>query len=55
VRAKVEHPFSVIKSQFDYVKVRYRGLAKKTAQLITLLALSNFWMAKSRPMQRVQE
>ena len=40
VRAKVEHPFRVIKRQFGYVKVRYRGLAKNTAQLITLFALS---------------
>ena len=54
VRAKVEHPFRVIKRQFGYVKVRYRGLAKNTAQLITLLALSNIWMARSRLMQRMQ-
>jgi len=31
VRAKVEHPFRVIKRQFGYVKVRFRGLAKNTA------------------------
>ena len=54
VRAKVEHPFRVIKRQFGYVKVRYRGLAKNTAQLITLFALSNIWMARSRIMQRAQ-
>jgi transposase, IS5 family len=28
IRAKVEHPFRVIKRQFGYVKVRYRGLKK---------------------------
>ena len=33
VRAKVEHPFRVVKRQFGYVKVRYRGLAENTAQL----------------------
>lgn len=27
IRAKVEHPFRVIKRQFGHVKVRYRGLA----------------------------
>jgi IS5 family transposase len=54
VRAKVEHPFRAIKRQFGYVKVRYRGLAKNTAQLITLFALSNIWMARSRLMQRAQ-
>ena len=46
VRAKVEHPFRVIKRQFGYTKVRFRGLAKNTAQLITLFALSNLWMAR---------
>ncbi len=46
VRAKVEHPFRVIKRQFGHVKVRYRGLAKNTAQLKTLFALSNLWMVR---------
>ncbi len=41
VRDKVEHPFRVIKRQFGYFKVRYHGLAKNTAQLVTLFALSN--------------
>jgi IS5 family transposase len=45
-RAKVEHPFRVIKRQFGHVKVRYRGLAKNTAQLRTLFALSNLWMVR---------
>ena len=48
VRAKVEHPFRVIKRQFGHVKVRYRGLKKNTAQLLTLFALSNLWMARGR-------
>ena len=48
VRAKVEHPFRVIKRQFGHVKVRYRGLKKNTAQLITLFALSNLWMVRGR-------
>ena len=46
IRAKVEHPFRVIKCQFGFTKVRYRGLAKNTAQLVTLFALSNLWMAR---------
>ncbi|OLH20720.1 transposase, partial [Xanthomonas oryzae pv. oryzae] len=46
VRAKVEHPFRVIKGQFGYTKVRYRGLAKNTAQVQTLFALSNLWMVR---------
>lgn len=48
VRAKVEHPFRVIKRQFGYTKVRYRGLKKNTAQQATLFALSNLWMMRKR-------
>ncbi|MFY9810287.1 IS5 family transposase [Aquabacterium sp.] len=50
IRAKVEHPFRVIKRQFGHVKVRYRGLAKNTAQLHTLFALANLWMVRKRLM-----
>ena len=50
IRAKVEHPFRVIKRQFGFVKVRYRGLKKNTAQLFTLFALSNLWMVRSQLM-----
>lgn len=46
IRAKVEHPFRVVKRQFGHVKVRYRGLAKNTAQLHTLFALANLWLAR---------
>lgn len=46
LRAKVEHPFRVVKRQFGYTKVRYRGLAKNSAQVLTLFALSNLWMAR---------
>ena len=52
IRAKVEHPFRVIKRQFGDTKVRYRGLVKNTAQLITLFALSNIWMARRVLVQR---
>ena len=50
IRAKVEHPFRVIKRQFGYVKVRYLGLKKNTAQLVTLFALSNLWMVRGKLM-----
>jgi IS5 family transposase len=53
IRAKVEHPFRVLKRQFGFTKVRYRGLAKNTAQIITLFALSNLWMAR-RPLREAQ-
>ena len=48
IRATVEHTFFVIKRQFGHVKVRYRGLAKNTAQLHTLFALANLWMVRKR-------
>jgi len=50
IRARVEHPFRVIKRQFGLMKVRFRGLAKNTAHVITLFALSNLWMARRRLM-----
>ncbi len=50
VRAKVEHPFRVIKRQFGLVKVRFRGLDKNTGHLLTLFALSNLWMARKKLM-----
>ena len=50
VRAKVEHPFRVLKRQFGHVKVRYRGLKKNTQQLMLLFALSNLWMVRSKLM-----
>jgi transposase, IS5 family len=46
VRAWVEHPFHVVKNLFRHKKLRYRGLAKNTAQLRTLFALANLVIAK---------
>lgn len=48
IRAKVEHPFHVVKNLFGYRKVRYRGLEKNTAQLHLLFALANRVIAKRR-------
>ena len=48
IRARVEHPFRVIKRQFGYAKVRFRGLAKNTAQVLMLFALSNLWMVRKQ-------
>ena len=47
VRARVEHPFHIIKNLFRHRKVRYRGLLKNTAQLQTLFALANLVIAKA--------
>jgi transposase, IS5 family len=46
VRAWVEHPFHIVKNLFRYRKLRYRGLAKNTAQLHTLFALANLVIVK---------
>src|SRR5271154_3212086 len=48
VRAKVEHGFHVVKNLFGFRKVRYRGLAKNTAQLHVLFALANLVLVKRR-------
>ncbi len=50
VRARVEHPFRVIKRQFGHLKTRYRGLAKNRAQLFTLFALGNLFLVRRRLM-----
>ena len=46
LRAFVEHPFHVVRNLFKHRKVRYRGLAKNTAQLHTLFALANLVLAR---------
>jgi IS5 family transposase len=48
VRARVEHPFHILKNLFGYRKVRYRGLAKNLAQLHSLFALANLLIARRR-------
>ena len=46
IRAHVEHVFRVIKRQFGYTKVRYKGLAKNAAQVFSLIGLSNLYLAR---------
>jgi IS5 family transposase len=46
IRAKVEHPFHVIKNLFRHKKTRYKGLAKNEAQLFSLFGLANLFIAK---------
>ena len=48
IRAKVEHPFHLVKNVFALRKVRYRGLVKNTAQLFILFALANLLIARRR-------
>lgn len=48
IRAKVEHPFHVVKNLFCHRKARYRGLQKNTAQLLTLFGLANLVLARRR-------
>lgn len=50
VRARVEHPFRVIKRQSGYVKTRYRGLVKNRARLFTLFALGNLFLVRRKLM-----
>ena len=46
IRAKVEHPFHVVKNLFRHRKTRYKGLVKNTAQLFALFGLANLFMAR---------
>lgn len=48
IRAKVEHPFHVVKNIFKHRKARYRGLSKNHAQLTMLFALSNVYLVRGR-------
>lgn len=48
IRAKVEHPFHIVKNVFAFKKARYRGLAKNAAQLFALFGLANLLIAKRR-------
>lgn len=47
-RAIVEHPFQVIKCQWNYRKARYRGLAKNTGQLHLLFGLYNLFRVRKK-------
>ena len=46
VRSKVEHVFGVMKLQFGFVKVRYRGLVKNANRLFATCALVNLFMVR---------
>jgi transposase, IS5 family len=46
LRSKVEFPFRIIKRLWGHASVRYRGLAKNTARLHLLFALSNLYQAR---------
>src|SRR3989304_10634793 len=48
IRSKVEFPFNVIKCQWHYTKVRYRGLMKNTLNLFTLFSLTNLYMMRKK-------
>lgn len=48
VRAKVEHPFLVIKQIFGFAKTRYKGLEKNAHRLFVTCALANLYMVRRR-------
>src|SRR5260370_41817378 len=54
IRARVEHPFHVVKNLFNHKKARYRGLAKNGAQYDTLFALANLVIAKKALSQSME-
>jgi IS5 family transposase len=48
VRAKVEHPFLILKRIFGFVKTRYKGLAKNAHRLFVTCALTNLYLMRRR-------
>jgi IS5 family transposase len=48
VRAKVEHPFGVVKRLWGFTKVCYRGLAKNANRLFVAFALSNLFVSRNK-------
>jgi len=48
VRAKVEHPFLIIKRIFGFAKTRYKGLAKNAHRLFVTCALTNLYLMRRR-------
>jgi IS5 family transposase len=48
VRAKVEHPFLILKRVFGFTKVRYRGLEKNATRLLVACGLVNLYMGRRR-------
>jgi IS5 family transposase len=48
VRAKVEHPFLIIKRLFGFAKTRYKGLEKNAHRLFVTCALANLYIVRRR-------
>jgi transposase, IS5 family len=48
VRARVEHPFRILKRVFGFDKVRYRGLKKNHNRLCACFALGNLYLHRKR-------
>jgi IS5 family transposase len=48
VRAKVEHPFRIVKRVFGFEKTRYRGLRKNHQRLCVNFALANLYLHRKR-------
>lgn len=48
IRAKVEHPFHIVKNIFKHKKTRYKGIGKNDAQLHVLFALSNLYRVRGK-------
>jgi len=47
-RAKVEHPFRIVKCQFGFKKAYYRGIDKNDLKIKLLFTLVNLWMVRRR-------
>jgi transposase, IS5 family len=50
IRARVEHPFNVVKRLWGFTKVRYHGMAKNLAKAYAMFALANLYLVRRRLM-----
>ena len=53
IRAKVEHPFHIMKRVFGFTHVRYRGLAKNTHRVQVTCALVNLFLVRKQLLKPV--
>ncbi len=53
IRSRGEHLFRVMKQQFGYRKVRYKGLYKNTCQLNSLFALANLYQVRHQLIEKM--
>jgi IS5 family transposase len=50
IRARVEHPFHIVKNLLGHRKTRYRGIAKNEIQWEVLFVLAKIYLTRQKVM-----